>query len=464
MIFVFFFTFSLLLSNTLLVPQIYPSIQNAADNASYNDTILVSPGTYYENIVINEKNLSLISQEGEIATIIDGGMNAPVLSLHNIDNDFIINGFTIQNGSGQIINGASYGGGIFSNNSMLIINNLIIKNNTAFAGGGICFYSTQESNKYPSINNTTIKNNLASDGGGIFSVNHSLTINNTNIIENGMDLFGSGGGIQFLLGYLELDNILISHNETKFGGGIYISNSTANFTNTIIEENYSDSKGGGIWIGGQTDLYLYKNVIARNQSTGFGGGIFVSISEINILNSNIVGNIIDNNVSGAGIYMDGGNAIINNSIIYFNYQQSNSNPENNLDGYSADNYFEYEISYSDIEGQDNNIHSGIGNISENPMFIDIDNNYNLMQNSPCIDSGDPEIIDDDMTISDMGAYPYEHSMFGDVNSDSIINISDIIIIINLILSNEYNSIGDINNDETLNIQDIIIIVNYILNN
>ena len=162
--------------------------------------------------------------------------------------------------------------------------------------------------------------------------------------------------------------------------------------------------------------------------------------------------------------MDGGNAIINNSIIFFNYQQSNSNPENNLDGYSANNYFEYEISYSDIESQENNIPSGIGNISENPMFIDIDNNYNLMQNSPCIDSGDPGIIDDDMTISDMGAYPYEHSILGDINNDSNINISDIIIIINLILSNDYNLIGDINNDETLNIQDIIIIVSYILNN
>ena len=50
------------------------------------------------------------------------------------------------------------------------------------------------------IKNSIITNNYASEGGGIFSVNHILEIENTIIEENGMDLYGSGGGIQLLLG------------------------------------------------------------------------------------------------------------------------------------------------------------------------------------------------------------------------------------------------------------------------
>ena len=52
---------------------------------------------------------------------------------------------------------------------------------------------------------------------------------------------------------------------------------------------------------------------------------------------------------------------------------------------------------------------------------------------------------------------------GDINGDSLVNIQDIIIAINLILSNEYNSLADVNNDESIDILDIVQLVNIILN-
>ena len=58
---------------------------------------------------------------------------------------------------------------------------------------------------------------------------------------------------------------------------------------------------------------------------------------------------------------------------------------------------------------------------------------------------------------------YEQSVLGDINGDSLINIQDIIIAINLILSNEYNNLADVNNDESIDILDIVQIVNIILN-
>jgi len=53
---------------------------------------------------------------------------------------------------------------------------------------------------------------------------------------------------------------------------------------------------------------------------------------------------------------------------------------------------------------------------------------------------------------------------GDLNSDDILNIYDIIILIDNIFNINYNPVGDINSDGILNIADIILLVDIILNN
>ncbi len=57
---------------------------------------------------------------------------------------------------------------------------------------------------------------------------------------------------------------------------------------------------------------------------------------------------------------------------------------------------------------------------------------------------------------------YDQSILGDLNSDTILNVADIIIIIDFILSEIYNENGDMNFDGGLNIQDITILLNIIL--
>ena len=52
---------------------------------------------------------------------------------------------------------------------------------------------------------------------------------------------------------------------------------------------------------------------------------------------------------------------------------------------------------------------------------------------------------------------------GDINSDSAINIQDIILLINLVLSQEYDSIADMNQDSVLDVLDVVQLVNIILN-
>ena len=51
---------------------------------------------------------------------------------------------------------------------------------------------------------------------------------------------------------------------------------------------------------------------------------------------------------------------------------------------------------------------------------------------------------------------------GDVNSDGSLNISDIVLMVDLILSLEYDNYSDMNQDGILNIMDIIELVNMIL--
>ena len=54
------------------------------------------------------------------------------------------------------------------------------------------------------------------------------------------------------------------------------------------------------------------------------------------------------------------------------------------------------------------------------------------------------------------------NLLGDLNTDQIINILDIVIIVNNILQSVYDGNGDMNSDGILNIQDIIIINSIII--
>ena len=58
---------------------------------------------------------------------------------------------------------------------------------------------------------------------------------------------------------------------------------------------------------------------------------------------------------------------------------------------------------------------------------------------------------------------YQQTILGDINGDLIINVQDIILLINLILSGQENDAADLNSDGIVNVLDIVQIVNIILN-
>ena len=59
--------------------------------------------------------------------------------------------------------------------------------------------------------------------------------------------------------------------------------------------------------------------------------------------------------------------------------------------------------------------------------------------------------------------PGDFTVIGDINSDGLINILDVVQVVNLILANEYDDNGDLNEDGIINILDIVQLVNIILN-
>jgi len=85
----------------------FSTIQGAINCAYENDTILVAPGTYVENINYNGKNivvssLFLTTQDTSYIsqTIIDGNQNGSVVTFENgEDSTAFLTGFTIKNGN-----------------------------------------------------------------------------------------------------------------------------------------------------------------------------------------------------------------------------------------------------------------------------------------------------------------------------------------------------------------------------
>lgn len=194
-------TASALHGQIISIPADYLSIQQGIDAAGPGDTVLVSPGSYKENINYNGKNITVASlflttrDTSYISrTIIDGNKAGSVVTFNSEEKaTAVLSGFTITHGS------SSSGGGIFCCNSSPAWRNIILISNTAsYSGGGIyCGWNSR-----PVLENVTITNNAAQSGGGmscdgsdpVFDRNHRCHIY-LNKAQSGNDLY-SGSLIQ----------------------------------------------------------------------------------------------------------------------------------------------------------------------------------------------------------------------------------------------------------------------------
>jgi len=199
------------------VPGDYPTIQAGINAASSGDTVLVAPGTYYENIQMAE-GITLLGS-GWQNTTIDGGGLANVITAYQVSN-VTIEGFTVQNAeqSGSAPGCIGIHLNPQSSSGTKIVRNCRVRNN----GHGIEIWNDFGGVAY--IENNIIYDNIY-DGFSPYLGTVYLT-NNT-IVDNGRDGYNdwSGGG------YIQIQNNIIAHNGRY---GIY------KHLNTPVYISYND--------------------------------------------------------------------------------------------------------------------------------------------------------------------------------------------------------------------------------
>ncbi len=222
------------------------------------------------------------------------------------------------------------------------------------------------------ITGFTITNGAGQFGAGINCIGSSPTLRHLRVTECGNGNTWRGGGIYILEGSEPvLEYIDFTNNTASFGGAIAIANCAATFDHLLI---------------------------ANNQAAAEGGGVYMNQGEITFTNSTFTQNQCNR---GSNINFLGTSVTLINCISW-------NNPDVEVFGFMGRVIFEF----SDIEGGRNgagpvnNVTFGNDCINDDPEFVDADeNNYYLTEDSPCIDTGDPDSPDDpDRTRADMGAY------------------------------------------------------------
>jgi len=199
--------YSLLIATTWHIKQDgtgnFITIQEGINASVDSDTVLVYPGTYYENIIYYGKNIMVASLElttGDptyiASTVIDGQQQASCVRVMNFETTAQIQGFTITNGWGsqwyQSDGGGVHVRGAYQQPTSFSIKNCQITKNNSEAGGGIYAYRC-----ILALSGVSIHNNFAHiSAGGIMMDDANFTfddINRCNIYDNiagtGLDLY-----------------------------------------------------------------------------------------------------------------------------------------------------------------------------------------------------------------------------------------------------------------------------------
>jgi nitrous oxidase accessory protein len=343
----------------------YKRIQDAIDNASNGDTILVSGGatttlTYYENVNVN-KQLIL---RGIGNPVVDAAGSGSAITL--AADGITLEGFTVT-GAGSHSDSPEAGIVTRSSNNTLSGNNA--SNNVNDIGISLSF----------SNNNTLIDNNASNNDIGIcllYSNNNTISRNNAS----------NNGYLGILLEIYSKNNTLSGNNVSNNDIGIYLDSSNNN--NNTLRGNTMTGNREHFDLGGDTDsdfdndidtsnlvdgrpiYYLIKasdmtydsssnagtlyciscvNVTIKNLNLNKNGdGIFfwntsqsriqnvsasnnyIGISMQSSSNNTLTGNKLSNNDIGISLYYSNNNKIYNNIFknkynFGFNYYSENKN-------------------------------------------------------------------------------------------------------------------------------------------
>ena len=323
-------------------------------------TIYVGQGEYSreENgetfpIVVPD-NVHLIGDEAE-NTILDAGADlenqAAVMIINEVENVYVAS-MTLTGGYSEG-HGCAGGGALLvsakdTDNlswddqriSMATLENLIIEDNHSHNGGGISFFRVAG----PSLTDVVISDNTSSfQGGGVFIYVSDVTMNSV-IVENntclgitweGMDGVGHGGGVFLNQSTGEFSELsILNNNASSMGGGIWSSfGSGWALENSIVSGNIAPWNGGGIALwdnnsqGEGSSPTIMNTTISNNSATGswwagHAGGVMANNSNPHIIGSDISNNSSNNNGGGLNIWA-GSDVLLDDCIISNNDASAN---------------------------------------------------------------------------------------------------------------------------------------------
>jgi hypothetical protein len=162
-----FLSFPAARAGTIRVPLDRPTIQEAIVAAEADDVVLVDPGDYplVGSIDFLGKPVTVRSRDGAGATVIrQEGAGSVVVFRSGEAASSVLDGFTITAGTGTVVGGIPYGGGLHcSGGSSPTLRNLVVVRNRAIYGGAL--YCKGSS---PTVTNCKLSQNRVTCGGGAF--------------------------------------------------------------------------------------------------------------------------------------------------------------------------------------------------------------------------------------------------------------------------------------------------------
>lgn len=390
---------ALLSQSTIQVPADRPTIQAGIDAASNGDIVLVSPGTYNENIDFKGKAITVMTRAKTFsdavvaATVINGSTDGPVVTLESSEPaTTVLNGFTVQNGHATLASGLNGGGIVISNGSPTITNNIVTSNigcgvvvaiSSSLIQGNDIKQTTGDYPNSPCFYPTQLPSGVATPGTGL-SIYDSVNVQIIgNTIEDNTPKAEAGNGVPTSC------------------GGVFISGSTGRtqilLQNNIIRNNRANSAAALCAGPSPTTLLLIQNLIYGNGIPGESNGQQISLSGTVQPPYPSLFEISNTIYEGQGLGLNFASSTIANNI-FVNTSPLPTYLNNYYGLWCADSFSERSpltINSNDIFNTvgalqpSGNCPLGTGNISVDPQFLNVINSdFHTQPASPVVATGD----------------------------------------------------------------------------